>query len=529
MFDTAEQSDLRMKARQPRHRAEPDRDARALWNEGIRMAEVEAHRSATVGSEPSSSRSLDLTNLTVDDVQAGFASGAFTAQSLVEASLDRVARYNPKYNAIILLNPSALDDAKEMDRRRAAGEYLGPLASVPVVVKDTIDMAGFPTTAGWSLLCGKMGGIDLLPERDAPVVARLREAGAVIIGKTNVPILGGSGTHANNSWAGPTLNVVVPDRVPGASSSGTASAVASAMVVLGLAGETSGSIQNPASAQDLVGIKPTIGLAPNAGVLPLSGNLDVVGPLARCVRDAAICLDVLAGYTSEDPKTLAGVGRKPKGGYTSKLSVDALKGTRLALYGGGWRNEPLSMEAEQLYDRAKEELEGLGAVLMKDPFAGSGFADLRKPTPPFASFDSRGLECFPYDLHKYLDRLGPKAALQTFGEFAKATEKENPFGPRGVLNYLPNLPQFAAVLATRRNRRISVTSLRSRRNISRYSRKCLRPITSTPVSFHRCFRNCRRCTGTSTFVRRRPTRSTLRAFRPSPFLRATTPRAHRSA
>jgi Asp-tRNA(Asn)/Glu-tRNA(Gln) amidotransferase A subunit family amidase len=105
------------------------------------------------------------------------------------------------------------------------------------------------------------------------------------------------------------------------------------MAVLGLAEETGGSIQNPASAQDLVGIKPTIGLVPNAGVVPLSGNRDVVGPIARCVRDAALCLDVLAGYTAEDPKTLAGVGKKPPLGYTSKLNPGALKGKRLGLYG----------------------------------------------------------------------------------------------------------------------------------------------------------------------------------------------------
>jgi Asp-tRNA(Asn)/Glu-tRNA(Gln) amidotransferase A subunit family amidase len=405
------------------------------------------NKPVSVSSEPPSSTALDLPELTIEKVQAGFESGAFTALMLVEASLSRVEKYNKKFNAIIFLNPSAVGDAKEIDRRRAAGERLGPLAGVPVVVKDPMDMIGFPTTAGWSLLCSSMGGVDLIPERDAPVVARLREAGAVIIGKTNVPILSHSGTDSNDSWAGPTLNVVVPDRVPGASSSGTASAVASAMVVLGLAEETGGSIQNPASAQDLVGIKPTIGLVSNAGVVPLSGNRDVVGPLARCVRDAAICLDVLAGYTSEDPKTLAGVGKKPKGGYTSKLSAYALKGKRLGLYGSGWRNQLLSKEAEQLYNRAKNEIEELGAVLIEDPFAGTPFADLRKSTPPLANFDARGFESVPYDLHRYLERLGPKAALKTFAEFAKATEKENPFGPMGVLNFLPNLPQFAAVLA----------------------------------------------------------------------------------
>ena len=390
---------------------------------------------------------LNLVELTVEQVQAAFESGAFTAEALVRACLDWIATHNPKYNAIIFLNPDALDDARAIDRRRTAGEKLGPLAGVPVVVKDPMDMVGFPTTAGWSLLYSKTGGVDLMPATDSPVVARMRAAGAVILGKTNVPVLSHSGSHANDSWAGPTLNVAMPDRLPGGSSAGTAASVAASMAVLGLAEETGGSIQNPASAQDLVGIKPTIGLVPNAGVVPLSANRDVVGPIARCVRDAALCLDVLAGYAAEDPKTLAGVGRKPKGGYTSKLSADALQGKRLGLYGPGWRKQPLSEEAATLYARAGKELEAQGAVLVEDPFAGSGFADLRKPTPPLPNFDARGLESIPYDVQKYLERLGPNAALKTFAEFAKATAKESVFDEKGVLGFMPNLPQFAAVLA----------------------------------------------------------------------------------
>jgi amidase len=314
------------------------------------------------------------------------------------------------------------------------------------VVKDPMDMVGFPTTAGWRLLYSKTGGVDLMPAIDSPVVSRMRYAGAIIVGKTNVPVLSHSGSHANDSWAGPTLNVTMPDRLPGGSSAGTAAAVASSMVVLGLAEETGGSIQNPASAQDLVGVKPTIGLVPNVGVVPLAANRDVVGPIARCVRDAALCLDVLAGYTSADPKTLAGVGKQPAEGYTSKLSADALKGKRLGLYGMGWRNQSMSEEAASLYERAKRELEAQGAILVEDPFAGSGFADLRKTTPPLANFDARGFESIPYDLQKYLERLGPSAALKSFAEFAKATDKENAFGPEGVLNFLSSLPQFNAAL-----------------------------------------------------------------------------------
>jgi amidase len=390
---------------------------------------------------------VDLTTLTVERIQEAFATGEFTAEALARACFARIGQYNPKYNALIFLNPAAIHDAQAIDRRRAAGEALSPLAGVPVVIKDAMDMVGFPTTAGWSKLYSKFGGVDLMPSRDAPVVARMRASGAVMLGKTNVPILSRSGTHANDSWAGPTLNVVLPDRVPGASSAGSAAAVAAGMAVIGLAEETGGSIQNPASAQDLVSIKPTMGLVPNAGVVPLSGNRDVVGPIARTVKDAALCLDVLAGYSSEDPKTLASVGYQPEGGYTSLLATDALAGKRLGLYGAGWRNQPLSEEAAALYEQAKGELRSLGAVLIDDPFAGSGLADLRVPTPPTPNFDARGMESITYDLHKYLERLGPQSPVKTYSEFATLIADADVFGHDGMLNFMRSLPQFNSTLA----------------------------------------------------------------------------------
>ncbi|HEY0207432.1 MAG TPA: amidase, partial [Acetobacteraceae bacterium] len=176
----------------------------------------------------------DIVELTIEGAQAAFASGT-TSEALTQACLDRIARYNPAYNAIIFLNPEALADARAIDRQRASGEALGPLAGVPVVVKDPMDMLGFPTTAGWSLLHGKSGGVDLMPGTDSPVVARMRAAGAVILGKTNVPVLSHTGSHANDSWAGPTYNAAGREFLPGGSSAGTATAVASSMAVLGLA------------------------------------------------------------------------------------------------------------------------------------------------------------------------------------------------------------------------------------------------------------------------------------------------------
>ena len=394
-----------------------------------------------------SSATIELVELTVEQVQQGFASGAFTCEALVQACLDRITLYNGHYNAIIFPNPAALDDGRDIDRRRAAGETLGPLAGVPIVVKDTMDMVGFPSTGGWRLLYSKTGGTDLMPGSDAPVVARMRAAGAIILGKTNVPVLSASGSHANGSWAGPTFNAAGRAFVPGGSSAGSATAVAASFAVIGMAEETGGSIQNPASAQALVGIKPTFALVPNAGVMPLASQRDVVGPLARTVYDAALALDVLAGFTMADPKTTAAIGHVPAGGYAAGLSRGALGGKRLGLYGPGWRDLPLSEQTTALYRRAQDELEKCGAALVPDPFAGTGFAAIAQPIPGPGYYDARGIESVPYDIGKYLERMGPAVALKTFSAFAAATAAESPFAPGGILAYLNGLPQFTACLA----------------------------------------------------------------------------------
>jgi Asp-tRNA(Asn)/Glu-tRNA(Gln) amidotransferase A subunit family amidase len=390
---------------------------------------------------------VNLVEMTLARAQGALAGGTVTAEALTRAYLERIDRLNPTYNAFIFINPNAIADARASDVRRRAGHASGPLDGIPVAVKDTMDMAGLPTTAGWSLLYKEKGGVNLMPAADSPVVARLRAAGAVILGKTNVPILSHTGSHANDSWAGPTYNAAGRGFVPGGSSAGTATAVAASMAILGLGEETGGSIQNPASAQALVGIKPTFGLVPTTGVMPLSSLRDVVGPIARCVRDAALTLDVLAGYTAEDPKTVAGIGHKPKGGYASKLDVNALRGKRIGTFGPGWHNQPLSAEAARLYARSKAEMAAQGAVLVEDPFLDSGFAALRRPTPPLPEYDGRGLESLPYDLQKYLEHLGPHASVRSFAEFAAATSKQDAFGPGGVLSFMPNVPHFNDSLA----------------------------------------------------------------------------------
>ncbi|WP_284947153.1 amidase [Acidisoma cladoniae] len=383
---------------------------------------------------------------TVGAIQAALARGDTTAVALAEQSLAAIAAQDGRFNAMLYLNPDLMEDARAIDRRRASGEAVGPLAGVPVLVKDTMDMAGLPSTGGWAPLSAKAGGTDLIPTRDSAVVARMRAAGALLIGKTNVPIMSASGTNANNSWAGPTLNAFAPDLAPGGSSAGSATGVAADYAVIGLAEETGGSIQNPAAAQNLVGIKPTFGLVPNSGVIPLAvSTRDVVGPVARTVRDAAIALDVLAGYTSADPKTIAGVGRRPLTGYAGSLMPGALRGKRLGLYGPGWRRDaPLSAGAEALYSESMETLRSLGAELVADPFAGSGFADLALIGP--TGFDERGCESVVYDLERYLTAFGPGSAIRSIDSLKRVTGAD-PFDRAGVLGFMWDLPEFAHLVA----------------------------------------------------------------------------------
>ena len=173
---------------------------------------------------------------------------------------------------------------RSVDAELATSGSRGPLHGVPIVIKEAIDVAGLPSTMGYAPFSSQAGGVDLIPVVDAPVVTRLREAGAIILGKTNIPAFSADDSRADSSWAGPTFNAYDRNLVPGASSSGTATAVSASLAVLGMAEETGGSIENPAGATESVVIKPTFGLVPNTGVAPLAGGTrDVLGPHAKTV------------------------------------------------------------------------------------------------------------------------------------------------------------------------------------------------------------------------------------------------------
>ncbi|MFC7360400.1 amidase [Nocardioides astragali] len=392
----------------------------------------------------------DPTTFTITETLKALETGKYTSVDLTKAYLARIDIYEPYYNAFTQMNPNALADAAASDaRRKKSRKDVGPLEGVPIVIKDSMDVKGMPTTSGWPLTSPISGGVSLVPEADAPAVKRLRDAGAIIIGKTNLPILAGSGSNANNSAYGPTYNALNQGWAPGGSSSGSATSVAGDFAVAGMAEETGGSIQNPGSAQSLYAVKPTFGLVPSTGNFPLQGlTRDVLGPLAKSVEDAAIMMDVLAGYSAEDPKTEGAV--VPAGGYTSQLSTHALEGKRIGLYGAGWRvgnNSVLSPETAELYAEAVAHLEEQGATVVEDPFAGSGFSALRTAGGSTGGGNS-------WAIQQYLGRLGPSAAVHSIEELNTWADANGFEGDTRINNMVTGLStplDLAPFLANRDN------------------------------------------------------------------------------
>jgi len=368
-----------------------------------------------------------LVEVSIQNLINAYERGDYTAEDIVRVSLARIEKYETSYNAFTEINEKALAQARDIDQRRKNGQKLGSLAGVPIIVKDAINVAGLPTSAAWSGLKKETGGIDLIPDVDSTVVARLRKAGAIIIGKGNMPAFGLDDARTlapgHASWDGQTYNAFRRDMAPGGSSTGVATAVAASFVVGGIGEETAGSIQNPAAAQELVGVKPTFGLVPSSGVLPLSSlTNDTVGPMTRSVADAALLLNVMVGYSARDPKTLASVGNIPVTGYAADLNETALQGKRIGLFSKSWKNVTLTQEVQDLYDRVVHDLKSRGAIIIEDPFAGSGFTDIKRhrvsPDP----------KRFPlvYELNKYFRDLGPQSAVQSLSHLKEMTGR-SPF------------------------------------------------------------------------------------------------------
>ncbi|OKH99138.1 amidase [Streptomyces sp. CB02923] len=346
------------------------------------------------GSSPPSAGSspvpgIDLDTVTIPELQTRMAGGSLTSSALTRAYLQRIKAVNPRINAVLRTDPTALRQAAASDARHRRGDTLGPLDGIPVLLKDNVDTHDMPTTAGSLALAGSP------PDTDATLVTRLREAGAVILGKTNLSEWANfRATKPTSGWSavgGQTHNPYVLDRNPCGSSSGSAAALAASLSQVAIGTETDGSIVCPAGMNGVVGHKPSLGLVSGAGVVPISAEQDTAGPMARNVTDAALTLSVLSGGDTgrhEDAtRALAEVAKHPGG----------LRGKRIGL----WRLPSLGAEVDAVMTRTAAKLRKAGAEVVEvTPPYQNRLAELEFPAL---------LSEFHRDIDAYLaTRKGPR-------------------------------------------------------------------------------------------------------------------------
>ncbi len=300
----------------------------------------------------------DPTEKSITQIEADLAAGRTTSVDLVEAYAQRIATLNPKLRAVIMINPNALADAKAADAARSAGKALGPLAGVPILIKDNIESADpMPTTAGSLALKDNVTG------RDAPMTARLRAAGAIILGKTNLSEWANIRSNRSISgWSavgGQARNPYALDRSTCGSSAGSGAAAAASLAAAAVGTETDGSVTCPSAINGLVGLKPTVGLVSRTHIVPISHTQDTAGPMTRDVRDAAILLNAMAGSDPADPATAPADAHKTD--YLAGLKPDALKGVRIGVmrFAAGF-----NPETDAVFEDALASLKAAGAVLV---------------------------------------------------------------------------------------------------------------------------------------------------------------------
>jgi amidase len=366
-----------------------------------------------LGKGTAATQPFGFAEATIDQLQTQMAEGRLTARELAAAYLERIAQIDksgPKLNAVIEVNPDALEIATQLDAERKAGKVRGSLHGIPVLIKDNIGTADrMETTAGSLALVGSK------PPHDAALVAQLRAAGAVILGKTNpsewANFRDGKSISGWSGRGGQTHNPYALDRSPGGSSSGSAVAVAANLCAVAVGTETDGSIVSPASVCGLVGMKPTVGLVSRTGVIPISFSQDTAGPMTRTVRDAALLLEVMTAADSRDVATQA----RPAGlrvDFVAQLKPGALKGARIGVLHGPFGLDP---RLEPLLARAVEAMKVAGAEVV----------DLGE-FPGFKRADDPQMEVLLYELkdglNSYLAALGPTARVRTLADLIAFNE-----------------------------------------------------------------------------------------------------------
>jgi amidase len=356
---------------------------------------------------------FEFDEASVADLQERMTSGALTARRMAEACLARIAaldRQGPELRSVIETNPEALAIAEALDAERRAKGARGPLHGIPVLVKDNVDTADrMATTAGSLALEGAA------PRRDSHVAARLREAGAVLLGKANMSEWANfRSSRSVSGWSargGQCRNPYALDRNPCGSSSGSGVAVSASLVPLAVGTETDGSIVCPATNCGIVGIKPTVGLVSRRGIIPISHSQDTAGPMARTVADAAALLTALAGADPGDPATAS--GRDRAGDYTKALDANGLRGARI----GVARNlAGFHPDTDRLFEEAVAEMRGRGAEIV-DPADVPNVKELGDPEFEVLLYE------FKAGLEAYFVSLGPKAPVRTLAEVIAFNER----------------------------------------------------------------------------------------------------------
>nr|NQU91052.1 amidase [Bacteroidota bacterium] len=358
---------------------------------------------------------LNLEEYTINQIRQGYQNGEFKIQEVVGYYLDRIDaidKNGPQLNAVIQLNPDAMQIARQLDEELAAGKPRGPMHGIPVLLKDNIDTHDqMETTAGSRALKGSH------PLQDSWVAKKLREAGAVILGKANLSEWANfRGNLSSSGWSGiggQTKNPYVLDRNPCGSSSGSGVAVSANLCVVAIGTETNGSIVCPSTANGIVGIKPTVGLISRSGIIPISFTQDTPGPMARTVRDAAICLGTMVGVDPSDGKTPMGLG-KSFTDYTPFLNTDGLKGKRIGLY-----MKPFGQhfKVDALMDQAVEYLKSQGVEIIE-------IDEITKSNANEMSFEVMLFE-YKDGLNKYFASLGENAPVKSVEELIAFNESDS--------------------------------------------------------------------------------------------------------
>ena len=346
---------------------------------------------------------------TIAQIHDAMKAGRLTCKALVDMYLRRIYAYDrngPGINAMVLMNPDVQKQADDLDRRFAQSGLTGPLHCVPAIVKDNFETTGMQSAAGSLSLKG------FVSNKDAFQVKRIKDAGAIILGKSNMAEFAFSPYETVNSiLPGYTRNPYALDRVTAGSSGGTAAAVAANFGTVGLGSDTGNSIRGPSSHQALVGIRSTMGLTSRAGVVPLSLLADIAGPMTRTVADAVAVFQVIAGEDPDDPATAAAHGR-PIPNYAESLQRDGLKGARLGILRQAYERDATDPEIVDVFMAAVEDLKRAGATIV-DP-ARVELTDVRRP--------QGGGSCggFKYDINRYLAAQGDRVPVHTLEEIIRS-------------------------------------------------------------------------------------------------------------